>query len=310
MTRLSYYKKKTVLVTGSSGYIGSAVVGRLGRLGCRVVEMDRKTDIADKRIWKKLLARVDIVFHFAAQTSSQFGDKNMIKDIKINLLSVVYMVDSCKKYGWRPDIIFSGTVTQAGLTKTYLVNEKAKDEPITIYDINKLAAEKYLQFYSKILGGRAVTLRLANVYGPGKKTRRSDRGVLNKFIKAVLKGKDLTIYGKGNYVRDYIFIDDVVGAFLTAGVKMGKVKGRYYVIGSGKGYTIKEAASLVCDRVGKKTGKKVKVVSVLAPDDMLAIEKRNFVADSSLFSKLTGWRAKVTLTSGIDKTMEHFEKGG
>ncbi|MFQ5443755.1 MAG: NAD-dependent epimerase/dehydratase family protein, partial [Nitrospinales bacterium] len=207
------------------------------------------------------------------------------------------------------DILFSGTVTQVGFTTNFPNNEKLCDDPITIYDINKLAAEKYLQYYSRQMGGRSVTLRLSNVYGPGPQSGSADRGFLNMMTHRAIKGEPLTIYGKGQFVRDYIFIDDVVNAFLIAGSKMDVVKGRYYVLGSGKGHTIKQAAEMVKERVLNLIENNVEIRYIPVPEGLSKIETRQFVADASNFKRDTGWEPSVSLQTGIDRTIKFFSVG-
>jgi len=325
---LPYYKGKTILVTGSTGFIGSSVIRSLSGEKCDIIccggkERDhgllpdskaiirnRKCDIRSPAIWDEILEGVDIVFHFAAQTSSQFANQNPCEDMKTNLTPIARFVDTCRKRGIRPDIVFPGTVTQVGFTPSYPVDETASDVPITVYDINKLTAEKYLHYYGCQMGGRAVTLRLANVYGPGPKSGRSDRGILNMMAIRALAGEPLTLYGEGNFVRDYIFIDDVVSAFLVAGAALPVTNGKYYVLGSGVGHTIKEMAETVRNLVAKITGKNVDIQNVPPPHGLSQIEFRHFVANTSRFREDTGWSPRVTLEEGIKHTIDSFLRKG
>ena len=325
----NYYKDKTVLITGATGYIGSALLSALSYVPCNIVALVKngeslevtpgvtakissiEADICSEGVWDELLGKIDILFHFAAQTSSKFANEHPLKDLEINLLPIASMIDTCQKNAFSPDIIFSGTVTEVGFTKNYPIDEAFKDSPITIYDIDKLAAEKYLLYYSSQLKGRAVILRLPNVYGPGPKSSSADRGILNAMIKRALNSQVLTIYGDGNFVRDYIYIDDVVKAFLMAAVKIEVLKGDYYIIGSGIGHTIKEAFSIIRDKVVEKTGTRAQITHISMPEGLSWIEHRNFVADTSKFNALTGWTAEVTLKEGIRRTIEYYlkEKG-
>ena len=326
LNQIDYYSGKTILVTGATGFIGSSVVQTLSEIDCNLICLKtgnrkievkpdskaritiRKGDIRTPSIWEELLEEVDIVFHFAAQTSSRFADENPIEDMEINLAPVVRFIETCQKKRIRPDIIFSGTVTQTGLTTNYPVDERRCDIPITIYDINKLAEEKYLQYYSHEMMGRSVTLRLANVYGPGVKSSRSDRGILNIMVIKALSDKPLTVYGEGNYIRDYIFIDDVVSAFLTAGAKMDVVNGKYYIVGSGKGHSIKEMAETVRDLVAKISGRRIKINHVPIPANLSQIEFRHFVADTLYFRTDSGWKPKFTLQEGISRTIRYYKE--
>jgi len=323
-----YYRNKNILITGGSGYLGSSVINALSLVPCRIIVLDvrndglkqikgqvadislKQGDIKNKGLWLEFLKNIDIVFHFAAQTSSSLANENPVSDLEINLLPVVNLIETCHKNKLRPDIIFAGTVTEVGLTDNLPVNEIFNDHPVTVYDINKLASEKYLQYYCNQMGGRSVVLRLANVYGPGVASSSVDRGILNLMVRKALKGEDLTVYGEGDFIRDYIYIEDVIKAFLISGANIDKVKGKYFVIGSGLGYSIKDMVNTVKDEAARRTGKKSGVNHVPSPDGLSAIEFRNFIADSSAFTKATGWMAEVSLKEGVNKTIDYFLREG
>ncbi len=306
---MNYFSNKNILITGANGYIGSSVAKALASKARHLTLFTRQSgDIADKNIWKPLLKNVDIVFHFAAQTSSQFANNNPHQDLETNVLPIVNLIETCVKYNYSPDIVFSGAVTEVGFTNKGLVNENRNDLPITIYDIHKLTAEKYLQYYSSQLGKRAVVLRLPNIYGPGPSSSKPDRGITNMMIKKAIKGESLTVYGDGSYVRDYLYIDDVVDAFLKAAVTIGKTKGNYYVLGTRVGHTILEMATMIKEEAEKMNGKKIKILFAPFPEETSPIEYRNFIADPSRFRKDTGWSAKILLREGIKKTVEYFSK--
>jgi len=323
---LDYYINKTILITGAAGFIGSATVGALSSVDCDLVCLvtekrkihdlpDGKAritthvgDIRNPSIWDELLAGIDTVFHFAAQTSSRFANENPLEDLETNLVPLVRFIETCQKKEVRPDIVFAGTVTQVGLTTDCPVDETRCDTPVTAYDVSKLSGEKYLQYYGRELGGRSVTLRLANVYGPGSRSSRPDRGILNMMVQNALSGKPLTVYGDGEYVRDYIYIEDVVTAFLWAGEKIQGLNGNYYVLGSGKGHSIKEMAEIVDDLAGEITGTHVGVQHVPAPEDLSKIEHRHFVADTVRFRTDSGWKPVFSLKDGVRRTIEFFRR--
>jgi len=169
-----------------------------------------------------------------------------------------------------------------------------------------LTAENYLKYYIRNHFVNGVILRLANVYGPGPKSSSADRGILNFMIKKSLKGENLTVYGKGNFLRDYIFIHDVVKAFLMAGMHIEKLNGNHFVIGSGQGHAIAEAVNMVAERSLAKIGKKVAVEHIEPPSPQSPIESRNFIANTERFNTATHWQAATTLQEGIDRTIDAY----
>ena len=308
---------KNILLTGAGGYIGSAIADKLKNTN-RLFLLSRtggrseknityiRADITKKTIWRNILKNIDIVYHFAAQTSSQYANAHPSKDLKTNLIPVVNLIEACQEYHFSPDIFFSGTATETGFTDRKSINGNVKDLPATIYDINKLAAEKYLQYYSNQLNKRSVVLRLANIYGPGPTSSTSDRGIVNMMIKKALRGEPIVIYGNGNFIRDYLYIDDVVNAFLLASANIEKTKGNYYTIGTGIGHTVLEMATMISEEITKITRKKVNITFTPFPKDTSSIEYRNFIADSSNFKKDARWSAKISLREGIRKTIKYF----
>ena len=153
---------------------------------------------------------------------------------------------------------------------------------------------------------RAVTLRLTNVYGPGPRSSSDDRGFLNAMMRRAISGQGLTLYGKGEYIRDYIYVDDVLSAFLLASKNMTSLNQGHFVLGSGEGHSISEVLHGIADLATLKTDKRVNVKSIDPPKTISPIEERCFVADSESFSKITGWKPGISLTEGIDKTLEEF----
>lgn len=319
----SCFHNKNILITGGAGYLATNVITQLAATDCHIIRVDRpgvqfvpligkftfhniEADIRERMIWESLLEDVDIVFHFAAQTSVYVAEQDPQADLNINVMPILHLLETCREKKLNPVVLFSGTVTEVGLTEHLPVNEDCTDHPITVYDLHKLMAENYLKHYTYNGIVRGVVLRLANVYGPGPKSSSADRGVLNMMIRKALKGQVLTVYGDGEYLRDYVYVEDVAQAFLNAVANIDIVSGRHFLIGSGEGHTILQAINLVAERMAIKTGNPVSIVNIDPPSLLSPIEFRHFVADTHQYTKLTGWRAKWSLIEGIDATIQEF----
>jgi nucleoside-diphosphate-sugar epimerase len=186
------------------------------------------------------------------------------------------------------------------------VDESFPDQPCTIYDMHKLQAEQYLKHYAR--GGivRGASLRLANVYGPGPKSGSADRGVLNAMVRRALRGETLTIYGTGESVRDYVYVEDAARCFARAAASVEAVNGRHFVVGSGVGHTVAQAVRLVAELVTERVGRPVRVEHTPAPATLSPIESRNFVARVDAFDEATGFRPGIQLSDGIQRTIDYL----
>jgi UDP-glucose 4-epimerase len=306
------------LVTGGRGYLGRPLAEALVREGYEVTRLSRSPkdgraagndivgDVRDPEVVAPAVASAAVVFHLAAQTSAAIADQDPITDQAINVLPLLLILEECARAGHHPVVVFASTVTVCGVPAALPVNESHPDAPLTIYDLHKSFAESYLRYYVRrgvVAGG---TLRLANVYGPGPASSAADRGILNAMIRKALSGETLTIYGDGRRVRDYVYRDDVVRALILAAAHGQAMNGQHYVIGSGEGHSIADAVSLAAARVLAKTGTRAPVVHAEPSRPESPIERRNFVADSSRFSELSGWKPMVKLVEGIDRTIDFY----
>lgn len=319
----SGYSGKRVLITGGRGYLAANLVDALKNTNCRITLLDMApapgrrpasaarikdvtADIRGLRDWSSLLRGIDIVFHLAAQTSIKAADADSVSDLAVNVLPMLTMLESCRKGKFKPAIIFASTVTAAGIPRRLPVDESFRGQPSSIYDLHKTIAEDYLEFYAASGAVSGGTLRLANVYGPGPKSGSADRGILNLMVRKALKGECLPLYGDGKYIRDYVYVKDVAAAFLSAGLKAACLKGRRFIIGSGKGHSLLQAFLLVSEKAALRTGKKVPIVRIVPQSGVTLLDKRNFIADSGLFKKTTGWRPVYGLPEGIEGTIAFY----
>lgn len=322
------FTDKTILITGSSGFIGHYVLSEFSKQPCRIVRLgshpyeplaqwnniefqDVIGSLSDVDTWQQALEihRPEYIIHLAAQTSFYKAEEDPFWEYACNVKPMLALLEACKKIRLSPAIAYTGTVSQYGLTEALPVEPDRNDKPITLHDVHKIAAENYLKLYTERGYVHGVSLRLANVYGPPLALEKNkDRGVVNKIIRHALSGGELQIYGDGSYLRDYIHVKDVACAVIYALASIDQVKGKHWAIGGSKGYTLNELFALIVEHVESFTGNKVSVEHVSEPDGMLEIEKRNFVANTEVFRKLTGWSPQIGFREGIEQTVRYQHK--
>jgi UDP-glucose 4-epimerase len=263
-------------------------------------------DVRKRADVERALEGTDVVFHLAAQTSVYVADEDPPADLEANVLPMQHLLEACRKSARPRAIIFASTVTISGLAERLPVSEDTPDLPVTTYDIHKRMAEQYLEFYVRRGFVQGGTLRLANVYGPGPKSSRADRGVLNAMVRRALAGEALKVYGSGEFLRDYVYVDDVARAFVKAAESAERLSGKPYVLSNGQGVTLRHAIGRVAALAAEHTGQAVTIEHVEPPAALSPIESRNFVGDSSRLQKATGWAPSVGLDEGIRRTIAAF----
>ena len=318
---------KVVSITGANGYIGSALTQELEKYSLKIIRISRKQltpkdgvedwvlDLNKKSSWIKIVNRSDIIFHLSGNTSVYDAEKDPKESLISTLFPIIQLINASKKLSRIPRVIFSSTATVYGLTEVLPVLETKRPSPITVYDLHKFFAEQQLLVASSSNIIDAISLRLANVYGPSPTESLSqDRGILSKITKKRFALKNLQIYGNGDYLRDYIYIDDVVNAFLHASVMDYDIllnKNQISLnVASGKGTPVKEVFDLISREIEKITGIRGDIENVAWPEEVNEIEKRNYIGSIELIKSLTGWKPSVSLEEGIRLLVKHYSKEG
>jgi len=304
-----------ILITGGAGFIASHLVNRLIEEDHEVIVVDNlstgkkenlnreakfyKLDISSSRleeIFKE--KRPEIVNHHAAQTDVRNSLADPIYDTRVNILGTINILENCRKYNVKR-IIFASTGGAIYGEGRYLpARETHPINPEVPYGISKWMVEKYLNLYQKIYGLDYIVLRYGNVYGP-RQDPFGEAGVVAIFINALLKGRQPAIFGDGEQVRDFVYVDDIVKANLLA---MEKGEGEIFNIGTGNATSVNSLF------------KKLKEILKFDKDSVYAQERKGEIKriylDCKKAKRLLGWQAKTDLVQGLRKTIEFFKRGG
>jgi len=300
-------------VIGANGFIGSYLCRELVRKGFSVYAFDRCFDnillddleinfylgdlSSDNGLLEGILRDTDVLFHLAYTTIPSTSDRNISYDISSNLIAAVNLFMMCVKHNVKK-VIFpsSGGAVYGVQPENVAVKEDYTTQPISSYGVTKLAIEKYLYIFKRAYGLDYVVLRLANPYGP--KYTGFSQGVIPAFIKNILAGKPLEIWGNGEAVRDYIYIDDVIAAFLKAIHYQGEE--RIFNIGSGTGMSVNQLLELLESCAGKEF--------VIDKQPARTCDVPFIVLDISKAEKHLDWRPAVSIEEGVLLTFNHMKK--
>lgn len=301
------------LVTGGYGFIGSAITNALiGDVGVLVRSSAKKNRIKRKitrvikkdviDITKKDLAGVSTIFHCASTVNNYHILDDPHIDTKTNVTSTINLLEACKDLKKKPKIIFLSTFFVYGNEYSRIkkpLNENSKTEPLALYPATKLCAESIIKLYSRLYDIPYLICRLTNVYHESEDFNNKKKGAFNYMIMNAVKGKPLKVYRGGNFKRDYIYLDDVVGAIKFLVEK--KAWNDTYLVGTGKAVYFKD----MIDYLHRITGAKSRIIEIEPPEFHKIVGITDFVADTSRINKL-GWKAKVDYKEGIKKIVSNY----
>ena len=305
-----------LLITGGLGFIGSHLVDSLSKKSYKIkiltktlAKKDNITNSHNVQIEKidlvnfKRLGQIiekfkpDIIIHLAGNTSHSKSFEEPLEDIDSNAKTTLFMLEKIRELGLSCKFVFGSTFIVIGRPKKLPVTENTPCNPTTIYGTNRLASEHYCKIYHDVYGIDTVVFRITNSFGPREQIIPSKNAV-NYLIHSAFKGNTVTIYNRGKFFRDLIYISDVVSGIKTI---MNKGKpGELYWISSGEKTWFYELANLL----GKLTNCKVKFVAT--PRYTKKTDVGNFVVDNSKLKSI-GWKPKISVKDGIKKTLEYFE---
>jgi UDP-glucose 4-epimerase len=322
------YQNRCVLITGAAGYIGSKIILKLRDQDCHIKacvynddEVKNLTkvvgkapkcsieffqgDIRDPKCWEQWITQgIDAIFLLAAQTSHYVANENPPANWEINVQPIVFLANACKKNNVLPRIVFASSATVYGILNKLPADESFLCNPVSIYDIHKLTAEHYLKYYHQSFELDTVSLRLSNVYGPSYTSSQRDRGVLNLMAGKALRGEEITVFGKGDWLRDYIHLDDVVEAFLYAGIGPAQnLRGKSFNICSGVGTRYVDVIQLLVVEANNLVGWKSPIVHTDGKN-LTPVDERNYIGIHQAFTDATQWNSSIDLRDGIRNLLQ------
>ena len=324
MASADFYRGRRVMITGGLGFIGSNLAHRLAALGADVLLVDSlipdyggnlfniagiedkvRVNVADVRqasTMNYLVQDRDVIFNLAGQVSHIDSMRDPHTDLEINCRSQLTLLEACRHHNPRTKVVYASTRQIYGRPDHLPVTERHLVRPTDVNGINKAAGEYYHLVYNNVFGVRACALRLTNVYGPRQLLRHNRQGFIGWFIRLVLENREIEVFGDGSQVRDFVYVEDAVEAFLTAGAT-DAVNGEAFNVGGDEHISHRDLVTLLVELAG--TGR---YRFVDWPTDMKAIDIGSFYADSALFKARTGWAPAVVLKDGFARTLDYYRK--
>jgi len=311
-----------VLVTGGAGFIGSHLADGILAAGHQVVVLDNEStgkrenvptgatyirgDVANPQELEAAFEMgLDAVCHIAGQVSIIRSFTDPVADLRTNVQGTVNVLQQCVKYKV-PRLVYASSMTNYGHTEVLPIPETHPCEPTSYYGITKYAAERYVQ----TTGSRsdlgfalqATSFRMYNVYGPRQALDNPYQGVLGIFLGNLLRNEPITIFGDGEQTRDFIYIEDVVRAWVTALDKEASF-GRVMNIGSGRRLSINQLADAVLRAFNQSRSTWEVRYQPGRPG-----EQRHVEADVTRAAEQLGWKTSVSFEDGLAETL-HWALG-
>ncbi len=320
----STYDGARVLITGGLGFIGSNLAHRLVELGAHVTLVDslipiyggnlrniaaiadRVTvniaDVRDEYSMDYLVQGQNFLFNLAGQTSHLDSMRDPYTDLEINCRAQLAILEACRKHNPDLKLVYASTRQIYGRPDYLPVDERHLLHPTDVNGINKMAGEWYHILYNNVYGVRACALRLTNTYGPRMRVKDSRQTFLGIWIKQILSGEPIQVWGDGTQIRDFNYVDDAVDALLLTGA-LPAADGQIFNLGSDETINLRDLAELLVEINGAGS-----YTVVPFPADRKPIDIGDYYADYRLIQGRVGWRPRVSLREGLRRTLEFYRE--
>jgi UDP-glucose 4-epimerase len=318
------FEGSRVLITGGAGFIGSTLAHRLVELGATVTIVDsfipeyggnlrnlhgiehklrvNIADVRDEHSMNYLVQGQDYLFNLAGQTSHLDSMRDPYTDLEINCRSQLSILESCRKHNTAIKIVYASTRQIYGKPDYLPVDERHLVHPTDVNGVNKMAGEWYHILYNNVYGIRACALRLTNTYGPRMRVKDARQTFLGIWIKRLIDGEAIQVWGDGQQIRDFTYVDDCVEALLmTAAAEVAN--GQIFNLGSDETINLRDLANLLVEVNG---GGSYAIIPF--PADRKPIDIGDYYGDYRLLRGRLGWQPRVQLREGLARTLAFYRE--
>jgi nucleoside-diphosphate-sugar epimerase len=320
------FRGKRVLITGGLGFVGSNLARELVEHGADVTLVDslipehgglllniagiedrvrvNVSDVRDQHSLRHLVRDQDYLFNLAGQNSHLDSMRDPHTDLEINCRSQLSIMEACRRQNREVKIVFASTRQIYGRPVQLPVDEDHPIAPVDVNGINKTAGEWYHRLYGDVYGLRVSILRMTNTYGPRMRVRDARQTFLGVWFRLLLTGVEFELWGDGTQRRDFTYVDDCVAAFLLAAARE-EANGRVYNLGGSERVSLRELADLLVAVNGSGSYRIVPF-----PRERKAIDIGDFYADYAKIERELGWRPRVGLRAGMERTLAYYRDHG
>jgi UDP-glucose 4-epimerase len=322
----SCFARKRVLVAGGLGFIGSNLARRLVELDAEVLIVDALipacggnlfniagiedrvrvniADVRDESVIRHLIQGQDFLFNLIGQVSHMDSMRNPYMDLEINCRAQIALLEACRQYNPEVKIVYAGTRQIYGRPRYLPVDESHPVEPVDINGVHKAAGEWYHRIYHQVYDLRTVILRLTNTYGPRMRIKDNRHGFIGWWIRQIIEGQEIQVFGTGRQIRDFNYVDDVVEALLLAAAHPD-TDGQVYNLGGDEPVSLLDLAQLLIEING---GGSYRVIPF--PPDRQRIDIGDYYGDYHRIQMQLGWRPRTSLREGLARTIAFYRTFG
>jgi len=290
-----------ILITGSEGFVGNNLINGLSQkhtiytsdqLDSSSHENYSQCDITNYDSVEKVVQNVDAVIHLTAHSLVSSLDGS-ITNGRVNIIGLLNLLECCRKNSVSK-VIFTSASSLIGEPQSSHVSENHPPKPKTAYGITKLTSEHYLRLYNELYNIDYTIFRFFNIYGPFQKN-----GLIPSIFNKIKNNEPITIFGKGDQIRDYVYIEDIVPFFEQA-VSTDISKNKILNMGTGNGTTILEIVQNIANIL--------EIEPKIEYQPQRPGEIGNFVSDTTLLNETFGNIPSTDVLTGLRKTIDWLKK--